>query len=254
LKEIPSGRVEIFMTEQSSRPGTSHVAFVVCSLLLAVGISAGGYFIGEGVSNRNSGRRVISVKGLSEKEVPASVAVWWVGYGATGNNLDAINKKLSESTRTVLAFLKTAGFDERDMAVQPPALHDASMEPRDKDTPPPPERFRADQSVLLRTSKVDLIKPALAAASTLMVNGVLLTGGSQPNYIYNQLNEIKPGMIEEATRNARIAADQFSRDSQTRLGKLRNASQGWFQVENRDAATPELKTVRVVVDVDYEVN
>ena len=56
-------------------------------------------------------------------------------------------------------------------------------------------------------------------------------------------------MIEEATKNARIAADQFARDSQTTLGKLRTASQGWFQVENRDGATPERKTVRVVVDV-----
>jgi hypothetical protein len=242
------------MSEQSSSVRVAKLAVVVSSLLLAVGISVGGFFIGQGVSNRNSGRRIISVKGLSEKEVPASVAVWWVGYGATGNDLDAINRKLSDSTKAVLAFLKSAGFDEKDMAVQPPALHDASMEPRDKDTPPPPERFRADQSVLLRTTNVDLIKPTLAAASTLMVNGVLLTGGSQPNYIYNQLNEIKPGMIQEATKNARIAADQFSRDSQTRLGKLRNASQGWFQVENRDVATPERKTVRVVVDVDYEVN
>ncbi len=241
------------MAEQSSPVGAAGVAIIVSSLLLAAGISSSGFFIGEGVSNRNGGRRIISVKGLSEREVPASVAVWSVGYRATGNDLDAINRKLSDSTKAVLAFLKGAGFDEKDMAVQPPALHDASMEPRDKDTPPPPERFRADQSVLLRTAKVDLIKPALASASTLMVNGVLLTGGSQPNYIYNQLNEVKPGMIQEATKNARIAAEQFSRDSQTSLGKLRNASQGWFQVENRDEATPERKTVRVVVDVDYEV-
>jgi hypothetical protein len=84
-------------------------------------------------------------------------------------------------------------------------------------------------------------------------NGVLLSEGSQPNYIFNQLNEIKPGMIQEATKNARIAADQFARDSQTTLGKLRNASQGWFQIENRDAATPERKMVRVVVDVEYEI-
>ena len=193
------------------------------------------------------------MKGLSEKEVPASVATWTIDYSATGNDLSEINKRLGESTKAVVAFLKERGFDEKDLAVQPPSLHDTSMDERDKDTPPPPQRYSAKQSVLLRTAKVDAIKPALATASNLMMNGVLLSGGSQPNYIYNQLNEIKPAMIQEATKNARVAADQFARDSQTTLGKLRNASQGWFQVENRDAATPERKTVRVVVDVEYEV-
>ena len=242
------------MAEQTSSFVVRGAAVVVGSLLLALGIYAGGFFIGQGIANWNSGRRIIAVKGLSEREVPASVAVWTVSYVATGNDLEAINRKLSDSTKAVVTFLKGAGFNEKDMAVQPPALHDASMEPREKDVPPPPERFRAEQSVLLRTAEVDLIKPALASASTLMVNGVLLTGGCQPNYVYNQLNEIKPTMIQEATKNARIAAEQFSRDSQTRLGKLRNASQGWFQVENRDVATPERKMVRVVVDVDYEIN
>jgi len=242
------------MNEQGSSFRVRGVTVIISALLLAVGIYAGGFFIGNGISNWNSGRRIIAVKGLSEREVPASVATWTVGYAVTGNDLNTINRKLSDNTKSVAAFLKGAGFDEKDMSVQPPALQDATMEPREKDTPPPPERFRAEQSVLLRTAKVDLIKPALASASTLMANGVLLTGSCQPNYVYNQLNEIKPAMIQEATKNARIAAEQFSRDSQTSLGKLRNASQGWFQVENRDAATPERKVVRVVVDVDYEIN
>ena len=242
------------MNEQPVSVAVRGAAIVVASFLLAVGVSVGGSFVGDGISNWNSGRRIIAVKGLSEREVPASVATWSIGYRATGNDLNAINTKLSESTKTVFEFLKKAGFEEKDIAVQPPALHDASMEPREKDVPPPPERYRAEQSVLLRTAKVDLIKPALASASTLMVNGVLLSGGCQPNYVYNQINEIKPTMIQEATKNARIAAEQFARDSQTNLGKLRSASQGWFQVEDRDAATPERKLVRVVVDVDYELH
>lgn len=241
------------MNEQGSSLRVRGVTVVASALLLAGGIYAGGFFIGDGISNWNSGRRIIAVKGLSEREVPASVAVWTISYNVTGNDLDAINRRLSDSTKAVAAFLKGAGFDDKDMAVQPPALHDASMEPHDKSVPPPPERFRAEQSVLLRTAKVDLIKPALASASTLMFNGVHLSAGCQPNYIYNQLNEIKPGMIQEATKNARVAAEQFSRDSQTSLGKLRSASQGWFQVEDRDAATPERKLVRVVVDVNYEL-
>jgi hypothetical protein len=233
---------------------SNRISLILAALLVALGLAAAGFFVGEGISGRNSARRTISVKGLSEREVPASVATWTVGYSATGNDLGAINKKLADSTKAVLDFLKAAGFEEADMAVQPPAVRDTSMDERDKDSPPPPERYSASQSVLLRTAKVDAIKPALASASSLMVSGVLLSGKAEPNYIFNQLNDIKPGMIQEATKNARIAAEQFSRDSQTTLGKLRNASQGWFKVDNRDDATPERKVVRVVVDVEYEVN
>ena len=233
---------------------SQRVSLILAALLIAIGLAAAGFFVGEGISGRNSARRTISVKGLSEREVPASVATWTVGYSATGNDLGAINKKLADSTKAVLAFLKGAGFEDPDMAVQPPAVRDTSMDERDKNSPPPPERYSASQSVLLRTAKVDAIKPALASASNLMVSGVLLSGKAEPNYIFNQLNDIKPGMIQEATKNARIAAEQFSRDSQTTLGKLRNASQGWFKVDNRDDATPERKVVRVVVDVEYEVN
>jgi uncharacterized protein len=233
---------------------SSRIPLVVSALLIALGLAASGYFVGQGISERGAGRRIISVKGLSEKEVPASVATWTIGYSANGNELGEINKKLADSTTAVMAFLKGAGFAETDLAVQPPSLQDTTMEAREKDVPPPPERYKAFQSVLLRTAKVDLIKPALASASNLMVSGVLLSGKSEPTYIFNQVNEIKPGMIQEATKNARIAAEQFSRDSQTTLGKLRSATQGWFQVENRDAATPERKVVRVVVDVEYEIN
>jgi hypothetical protein len=233
---------------------SSRISLVASAALVALGLAGAGYFVGQGISERSAGRRIISVKGLSEREVPASVATWTIGYSATGNDLGEINKKLADSTKAVVAFLKDAGFAETDLAVQPPSLHDTSMDEREKDSPPPPERYRADQAILLRTSKVDAIKPALASASNLMVSGVLLSGKSEPNYIFNQVNEIKPAMIQEATKNARIAAEQFSRDSQTTLGKLRNATQGWFQVENRDAATPERKIVRVVVDVEYEIN
>src|SRR5690348_6246876 len=141
VKDAPDPSVDALMNEQSSSFTARGAAVVVASLLLAVGVSVGGSFVGDGIANWNSGRRIIAVKGLSEREVPASVATWSIGYRATGNDLSAINRKLSDSTRAVLAFLKTAGFEEKDVAVQPPALRDVSMEPREKDAPPPPERY-----------------------------------------------------------------------------------------------------------------
>jgi len=231
----------------------SRVRLFLPALAVAAGLALAGRFVGEGIASRDQGGRSVSVKGLAEREVPASVAIWNIAFSASGNDLAEINRKLGESTAQVTAFLKESGFAETEMAIQPPALVDTTMAEREKDVPLPLERFRASQSVLLRTANVDAVKPALAATSSLIMRGVLLSGGGRPNYIFNQLNEVKPGMIQEATRNARIAAEQFSRDSETPLGKLRSASQGWFQVEDRDAATPERKTVRVVVDVVYAV-
>ena len=80
---------------------SSRISLLLSALLLSLGIAIGGHFIGDGISNRNVVRRTISAKGLSEKEVPASVVTWTIGYIATGNDLDTINKKLSDSTKAV---------------------------------------------------------------------------------------------------------------------------------------------------------
>jgi hypothetical protein len=225
---------------------------VLASFAVAIGIAAAGYFVGHGISKHNQTSE-ISVKGLAEREVPATIAIWTIGYSATGDQLADINVRLRESAIAVQDFLKSNGFDAADAALQPPMIRDHSMDTRDKDQQAPAARFSASQSILVRTTKVDGIKPAISLLSTVMEKGVVLAGSGEPTFIFDDLNSIKPAMIEEATKNARIAGEQFTRDSQTKLGRLRNATQGGFTIEDRDAATPERKIVRVIVQVDYEI-
>ena len=65
------------------------------------------------------------------------------------------------------------------------------------------------------------------------------------------LNENKPEIIEEATRKAREVAEKFSSDSQSKLGKIKKASQGQFSISDRDKNNPHIKKVRVVTTVEY---
>lgn len=60
-------------------------------------------------------------------------------------------------------------------------------------------------------------------------------------------------MIEEATKNARKAAEKFAKDSDSELGKIKHAYQGQFSIENRDANTPYIKRIRVVTTIDYSL-
>ena len=74
---------------------------------------------------------------------------------------------------------------------------------------------------------------------------------TRPRYEYTDLNSIKPEMIAEATANARQAADKFASDSDSKLGKIKTASQGQFSIEDRDQYTPNIKTVRIVTYITY---
>ena len=94
----------------------------------------------------------------------------------------------------------------------------------------------------------------MSEQTELLKQGIAITGGDyryNVTYEFTGLNEIKPAMIEEATRNARVAAEKFAKDSDSKLGKIRDAYQGQFTITDRDSNTPYIKNVRVVTTVNY---
>ena len=104
------------------------------------------------------------------------------------------------------------------------------------------------------TQKVDGVRAALTAVSELGKDGIVLKGDdfqSRTQYIYTKLNDIKPAMIEEATRNAREVAEKFAHDSNSTVGKIKRASQGQFSITDRDQNNPHIKKVRVVSTIVY---
>ena len=58
-------------------------------------------------------------------------------------------------------------------------------------------------------------------------------------------------MIAQATENAREAAAQFAKDSGSKVGKMKTASQGSFSIDDSSSSTPYIKKVRVVTTIVY---
>ncbi|MFD0386918.1 SIMPL domain-containing protein [Tistrella bauzanensis] len=73
--------------------------------VIAVGIAAGGWLVGQGVVEARLGNRTVSVKGLSEREVKADLAVWSLRYVASGNDLTEVLRELRGATESVTSFL-----------------------------------------------------------------------------------------------------------------------------------------------------
>lgn len=222
---------------------------------MAAGIVIAGWLLYRGVVHFKDSDRVVSVKGLSEKEVKADRVIWPLVYKLAGNDVASLYNTIENNNSKIVSFLVSNGIAEDEITVSPAEVVD--MDAERYVSQGVKYRFNVTSVLTVSTDKVDLVVDLMSRQGDLLRQGIAVGSGddyryrTQFLYTSQSLNEIKPVMIEEATRNARIAAEKFARDSESRLGKIKRANQGQFSISDRDANTPYIKTVRVVTSVDY---
>lgn len=228
---------------------------VTASVILAVGIAGGFALLGSNISsgiesfvNRD---RIVTVKGLSERQVKADRVIWPVGFRELGDDLQDVYGRIEKRKDQVVAFLKEAGLTDAEIEVASPQVTDAQAEMYTNQKSR--YRYSMTQTVTVSSDKVDLVRDLLVRQSDLIKAGVTLVGDYswRTSFQFTGLNTVKPAMIEEATKNARASAEKFAQDSGSSLGKIRRANQGQFSITDRDSNTPYIKSVRVVTTVEY---
>jgi len=229
----------------------------ISALLLGLGILVGlallGYQLGDAAIRFKEYERSVKVKGLSEREYPADVVIWPIQFAEASNDLEALYDAIDGGTEKIRNFLLSRGLNKDEISVSMPSITDKSA--REYDNAARAQfRYTAQQTVTVYSNRVDEVRAVMGSLSELGKQGIALTGGDYQNrtqYLFTRLNEVKPGMIEEATRKAREVGQKFAEDSQSRLGKIKRASQGQFSISPRDANNPHRMKVRVVSTVEY---
>ncbi len=224
------------------------------AVLLTIGLIAMGAEIRQGINNFVEKDRVVTVKGLAEMEVPANKVTWPLMYKEVGNDLATLYNKISDTNSAIVNFLKKKGITEDEISINAPEIIDMQAERYNSN--PVPYRYNVTTVITVTSSKVDLVRSLISEQGELLKQGIAITGGDYRyniTYDYTGLNDVKPQMIEEATKNARKAAQKFAKDSDSELGKIKRASQGQFSINDRDANTPYIKRIRVVTTIDYSL-
>lgn len=221
--------------------------------ILATGLIAGGYLLGDGLLRAKDAERAVTVRGLAERNVTADLATWTISYSATSNSLTEAQGKVRADTQAIEAFFKELGFPAD--ALQPTGANVSSYTNEGLTT------FTVRQRLALRTTDVARAQKAVARQFDLVGRGVFLEEGSGMAYTFTKLNDIKPEMVAEATKDARAAAQQFAEDSNSGVGKIKDATQGYFEIEARDGdaggwgmADSPYKKVRVVTTVSFSLD
>lgn len=225
---------------------------VVLGATICLGLFLLGVQIKKGFKDMSENRRTVSVRGLSERDVNANKVTWPIVSKEVGNDLPTIYANLEKTNRTIRDFLIQNGISESEISINPPQVFDLQAERYNSGNSP--YRYNVTNVVVVTSSQVEKVNSLIKRQVELLKQGIAIVAGDyqyQIEYEYTDLNTIKPEMIADATRNAREAANKFAEDSESKLGKIKTATQGQFSIDDRDQYTPYIKHVRVVSYVEY---
>ena len=228
---------------------------MLSGLFIMIGLIVLGFMFPRAVEKNRSYDRTVNVKGLCEREVKADKVIWPIVYKVMADDVQDLYNQTSSSNDIIVDFLVSGGISPDEISVSVPKISDKlANEYGGYDRA---YRYIAKNVVTVYTDKVDHVLALMSRQSELLKKGIITGGESWENPVefrYEGLNDVKPEMIEEATKNAREAAQKFAKDSDSQLGKIKTASQGTFTIEDRDSNTPHIKKVRIVTSVTYYLN
>ncbi|MBN1472163.1 MAG: SIMPL domain-containing protein [Syntrophaceae bacterium] len=242
------------------------IAALIIGICFLMGIAIGGYFIGKGGTRFKSDTRTVTVKGLVEKVVKADQSIWVLRFRRASEDIKDAQTKISTDRDAGIAFLKKQGFKDEEISRQPTRTIDKLAREYDQNQATERYRYVVTSSLVVTTPSIDLVIKALGETEELLKSGVVLDGQDEgtanPRYIITKFNELRPQLLAEATKNARMTAQQFASDSGARVGKIRSANQGNIQIfgsDGNDESAPysptstPVKKIRVVSTFEFEL-
>ena len=228
------------------------ISALILGSLLCLGLVILGNGIGQSLIEIKSMERTVTVKGLAEQEVKANIAIWPIRFTEVDNDLSTLYQTVQIQTDKVISFLLKQGFTVDEISSSLPSIEDRQaqgyVDPNVK------YRYAAKVTISIYTKRVDLLLASRKNMIELAKEGIAISSqdyNSKTEFLFTELNAVKPAMVQAATTNARQIANKFAQDSDSVLGKIKSASQGQFSISDRDSNTPHIKRVRVVSTLTY---
>lgn len=218
----------------------------VVSLSVIVAAALIGLFVYQGLKAVSMGQRVVTVKGAAELEVKADVASMSIRFAILQNTLQDALKVSKEKEKIVIDFLKEIGFTDEEIFVGK-VSYDEYENNKTK-------YVRGSVRLFVKSKAIEKVQTLEKRVTELYERGVVIDQDywdDGASYEISDVNVFKPKLITESLANAKKAGEQFAKDAESKLGKMKTAWQGQISIEDLDETTPHIKKCRVVSTITY---
>jgi hypothetical protein len=231
---------------------------IILSVSLLLGLFLLGFFIFQGLKTFSDKDRVVTVKGLAEMDMKATSASIALNFSFSGDDFQKIIKQTENKKSAIIDYLTNIGYNKNDITVGDLDVTDRQKyyETRTQNgvqVQVKIDRYTVGQSLTVKSKDVETTENKAAQINLDLVTKDL-TSTIKTIYSFPELNSIKPQLIAESTKNARIAGQQFADDSQAKLGKIKTASQGQITISNEGSGKQKnsyIQKARVVSEIVF---
>lgn len=223
---------------------------IAAAAVLGVSLILFGFILKGGIVRYIDKDRQVTVKGLSEREVPANRVSWKLATYVTGNDLPTLYRRIQETDETVVAFLVGNGLSAEEISILPPEVDDRISNRYSNEYIP--FNYKLTTPITVTSSNVDLVREIVMKQGELLSKGIALGSYNYLDYDYTGFQDLKQEMIEEAIGNAKATATQFVSNYGSRLGKLVTADQGQFSIASKED-NPAIMKIRGVATITYQI-
>lgn len=234
---------------------------------LAVGLILSAFILGYQFKNfQQTG--VITVKGLAEAEFKATLGTWQITVNTRGQTYNEAMQNNQQHLNIAIDFLKKQGFVAEDYKVTDLSVNEYRESYVDEHGNDRYRQngFKATRSINISSKNLTQLQNALVAIQLLRAENQHIDF-ERPDYYLENLEKIKRELIAKATQDAYIRAEEFAKTSNVKVGILKSASQGSFDIQSStlssednsdygggyDTSTID-KKVRLVVTIQYTIS
>lgn len=234
--------------------------------IFAIAIIISSMFLANAYKTRGDRNGNISVTGLGEIDFESDQAIWTGRFEASSVNLIDAFAKIKEQRTKVENYLLGKGVKQQEIQFEQVSTYERDKSvynDQGKYVGSVFSKFELSQRVVVDSEDLDLVASVSREISELLKEGVQITSDN-PDYFYSKLDELKLNLIEKASENGRIRAEQIAKNSKSNIARLKDARLGVFQILGKNSGesyswggtfntSSRMKTASITVKMDFEV-
>lgn len=239
-------------------------SLLVPSAILAIGLLLGALALAGPLRDFVQAHHAITVKGYSERHIDSDFALWSATVTTRGKMVNAAADQMEKDTRTVTDFLIAQGVPKEKIEISDLTTMALSKSNDGGESGIDElDGYKLERHFQVTSDNVESISKLTSVAPALLRNGVEISF-NPTEYYCTKLADLKVLLLGDAVQDAARRANEIAGKSNRKIGSLRSANQGVFQItaiyQTETSAEGSLdtrsreKSIKAVVTAEFELD